>query len=165
MILLVAADKNWAIGRNGELLVRIPADHKRFRQLTEGGTVIFGRKTLMTLPQGQPLELRDNIVLSRDINFTVRGARMAHSVEEVLEMVKDLPQDRVFVVGGESIYRAFLPHCDTAMVTRIDYRYQADAYFPNLDASDAWEKVEESDELTCFDLCYHYVTYRRTSPD
>jgi dihydrofolate reductase len=158
---IVAVDENWAIGSKGSLLVRIPADQKMFRQETTGKVVILGRKTLETFPAGQPLKNRTNIILSRDRSLTVEGATVVHSVEELLEVIKEYDADTVYNIGGESVYKLLLPYCDTVHVTKIDHAYEADAYFPNLDADDAWEVTEESDEQVYFDLTYHFVKYER----
>ncbi|MBR1440563.1 MAG: dihydrofolate reductase [Lachnospiraceae bacterium] len=158
---IVAVDENWAIGSKGSLLVRIPADQKMFRQETTGKVVILGRKTLDTFPAGQPLKNRTNIILSRDRSLTVEGATVVHSVEELLEAIKEYDADTVYNIGGESVYKLLLPYCDTVHVTKIDHAYEADAYFPNLDADDAWEVTEESDEQVYFDLTYHFVKYER----
>jgi dihydrofolate reductase len=82
-------------------------------------------------------------------------------VEELLEAVKEYDGDSVYNIGGESVYKLLLPYCDTVHVTKIDHAYEADAYFPNLDADDAWEVTEESDEQVYFDLTYHFVKYER----
>ncbi len=158
---IVAVDENWAIGSKGSLLVRIPADQKMFRQETMGKVVILGRKTLDTFPAGQPLKNRTNIILSRDRSLTVEGATVVHSVEELLEAIKEYDADTVYSIGGESVYKLLLPYCDTVHVTKIDHAYEADAYFPNLDADEAWEVTEESDEQVYFDLTYHFVKYER----
>ena len=161
--LIVAVDQAWSIGKDGRLLVRIPADQQLFMQETIGKTVIMGRKTLESLPGGLPLAKRENIVLSRDENFQVKGAKTVHSVEEALEQVKDKNPEDVFVIGRESIYRQFLPYCRTAHVTWIDYRYDADTQFPNLEEEPGWRLAEESDEQTYFDLCYYFRRYERIS--
>ena len=161
--LIVAADRDWSIGKDGRLLVRIPADQQLFMRETMGKTVIMGRKTLESLPGGQPLAKRENIVLSRDETYQVKGAKVLHGVEEVLEYIKDRKPEDVFVIGGESIYRQFLPYCKTAHVTWIDYRYDADTRFPDLDQEPGWHLAEESEEQTYFDLCYYYRRYERIS--
>lgn len=161
MNIIVAVDSNWAIGNKDRLLVSIPNDHKHFREETTGKVVVLGRKTLQTFPQGQPLKNRTNIILSRDRDYTVKDAIVVHSVEELLEKLKEYDTGEVYIIGGESIYRQLLPFCDTAHVTRIEHAYEADTYFPNLDADDEWEAVEESDEQTYFDLAYTFVKYQR----
>ena len=103
MNIIAAVDSNWAIGNRGELLVRIPNDHKHFREETTGKVVVLGRKTLQTFPQGLPLKNRTNIILSRDNNFSVKDAVTVHSVEELLEELKKYPSEEVYVIGGESV--------------------------------------------------------------
>lgn len=162
MNLIVAADKHWAIGSKGQLLVNIPHDQKRFREMTLGKVIVMGRKTLAGLPGGQPLYGRKNLVLSRDAGYRVKGADVCHSLGEALEYLKAYPSEDIYVIGGGSIYGQFLPYCDRADVTWIDFAYDADTYFPNLDGQPGWEMAEEGDEQTYFDLCYTYRVYKRT---
>ncbi len=161
MKLVVAVDKKWAIGNKGELLVRIPDDMKNFRGLTEGNVVILGRKTLATFPGGRPLKNRVNIVMTKKGIEPHADAVVAGSVEEVLELVKKYNTEDVYVIGGTSVYEQLLPYTDTAYVTYIDYAYEADAYFPNLDESDEWVLAAESEEQTYFDLEYYFRKYVR----
>ena len=97
MKLIVAVDKNWAIGKNNKLMWSIPADMKFFRETTQGNVVIMGRKTLESFPQGQPLKNRVNIVISRKPDYQVKGAVVVHSVEEAVEESKKYEGD-VFVI-------------------------------------------------------------------
>ena len=158
---IVNADKNWGIGFRNQLLVHIPSDMRFFREKTTGNVVVMGRKTLESLPQGRPLADRDNIILSRDPSLKVKGAAVVHSVEELLQLLADVDTDRVYVIGGEEIYRLLLPYCDTAYVTRVDYVYQADAFFPDLDRMPEWELAEESEEQTCHNMEFTFRTYVR----
>ena len=160
MNIIVAADKNWAIGKDNKLLVSIPADMKFFRETTKGNIVVMGRKTLESFPQGQPLQKRVNIVISKNPDYQVKGAVVVHSVEEAIEECKKYDGD-VYVIGGESIYRSMLPYCDTALVTKIDHAYAADTYFPNLDEDAEWELTGETEEQTYFDLEYVFTKYER----
>lgn len=160
MNLIVAVDKNWAIGKDNKLLVSIPADMKFFRETTKGNVVVMGRKTLESFPQGQPLQKRVNIVISKNKDYQVKGAVVVHSIEEVVEEAKKYEGD-VYVIGGESIYRAMLPYCKTALVTKIDHAYAADTYFPNLDEDPEWELTGETEEQTYFDLEYVFRKYER----
>ena len=121
MNLIAAVDSNWAIGNRGELLVRIPKDHKNFREMTTGKVVVLGRKTMDTFPQGQPLKNRTNIILSRDESYSVKDATVVHSVEELLEEVKKYDSRDVYIIGGESIYAQMVKYCDTAHITKIDH--------------------------------------------
>lgn len=161
MNLIVAVDKNWSIGNKGKLLVTIPGDQKMFREETMGKVIVMGRKTLDSLPSGQPLMGRTNVVLTRNEDFTKKGTVVFHSVDETLEYLKQFRSEDVYIIGGEEIYRQFLPYCDVAHVTWIDYVYEADTKFPNLDQDPEWHVTDESDEQTYFDLCYEFRKYER----
>ena len=160
MNLIVAVDKNWAIGKNNKLMWSIPADMKFFRETTKGNVVIMGRKTLESFPQQQPLKNRVNIVITKNPDYKVKDAVVVHSVEEAVEESKKYDA-QVYVIGGESIYRAMLEYCDTALVTKIDHAFDADTYFPNLDQDEQWEMTKISEEQTCFDLEYYFTVYER----
>lgn len=161
MNVIVAVDNNWAIGNKGDLLIRIPNDHKHFREETTGKVVVLGRKTLDTFPQGQPLKNRTNIILSRDKDYQVKDAIVVNSIEELLEELKKYNDEDIYIIGGESIYRQMLPYCDVAHITKIDHEYEADAYFPNLDKDNDWEITADSDEQTYFDIAYEFLRYER----
>lgn len=161
MNLIAAVDNNWAIGNRGGLLVRIPNDHKHFREETTGKVVVLGRKTLQTFPQGLPLKNRTNIILSRDRDYQVKDAIVVHSVEELLEKIGKYDTNDIYVIGGESIYRQLLAYCDTAHITKIDHSYEADAWFPDLDADPEWEITADSEEQTYFDIAYTFLKYER----
>lgn len=163
MNLIVAVDENWAIGNKNELLIRIPADHKMFRQETTGKVIVLGRKTLETFPQGLPLKNRTNIILSSNPDYKVKDATVVHSVEELLKELEQYNTEDVYIAGGESIYRQMLPYCDVAHVTKIDYAYTADAYFPDLDKMPEWKITADSEEQIYFDITYRFVKYERNS--
>lgn len=161
MNLIVAVDSNWAIGNKNELLIRIPNDHKHFREETTGKVVVLGRKTLETFPQGLPLKNRTNIILSTNPSYQVKDAIVVHSVEELLEELKKYADEDIYIIGGDSVYKQMLPYCDVAHITKIDFAYEADAYFPNLDKDPEWEITAESDEQTYFDIAYTFLKYER----
>ena len=157
MNVIVAVDQNWAIGKDGDQLVYLSEDLKRFRALTTGHPVILGRKTLSTFPGGRPLKNRRNLILSRTMGEAPQGAEVFASPEALRPAA---PED-AFVIGGASVYRELLPWCDTAYVTKIDRAFPADRFFPNLDEDPAWELVEESAPLEQDGISFRYVTYRR----
>lgn len=162
MNLIVAVDKNWAIGYQGKLLVSIPADMKFFREKTTGNVVVMGKNTLLSFPGGRPLKNRVNIVIAPEKDFTVDGATVVCGIAEALDEIKKYKSENVYVIGGGSIYRQMLEYCDTAYVTYINYAYSADTYFPNLDElADEWYLAGESEEETYFDLEYVFRTYRK----
>ncbi|MCR5388733.1 MAG: dihydrofolate reductase [Lachnospiraceae bacterium] len=161
MKMIAAVDKNWAIGKNNKLLVSIPNDMKFFRETTSGKVVVMGRKTLDSFPNGMPLKNRVNIVLTRDKNFKRGDAVIVHTEEELFEELKKYDSDDVYVIGGESIYKLLCDKCNVAHITKIDFAYDADAYFPNLDEKPEWVITADSDEQTYFDLCYNFLRYEK----
>ena len=161
MNLILSADKNWGIGYQNKLLISIPSDMKFFSQKTTGHVVVMGRKTLESFPGGMPLKNRTNIVLTRNKEFQAPGTVLVHSLEELLEELKKYDTQDIYVIGGGAVYELLLPYCDTAYVTRIDYAYQADTWFPNLDDDPEWELAEESEEQTCFDIEFTFTRYQR----
>ena len=110
MKIIVAADKNWGIGKDNKLLVSIPADMKMFRQETTGKVCVMGRKTLESFPGGLPLKNRTNIVLTRNENYKVKDAIIVHSIEELMEELKKYPAEDVYCIGGDTIYKQLLPY-------------------------------------------------------
>ncbi|MDY3013892.1 MAG: dihydrofolate reductase [Evtepia sp.] len=158
MYLIVAVDANWAIGKGGDQLCYIPADLKRFQQLTTGHPVLLGRKTLQTFPGGRPLKNRRNLILSSRPDFAPEGGEVFPTLEAALAQAGE----DTFVIGGESIYRQTLDQCQVAYVTRIHHAFPgADTFFPDLDQDPAWGVVEKAGPFSYQDLTYSYVTYRR----
>ena len=161
MNLIAAVDKNWAIGCKNKLLVSIPADMKFFRETTIGKVVVMGRKNLESFPNGMPLKKRTNIVLTHDKTYKVPDAILVHSMEELHEELKKYPSEDIYVIGGETIYKQLLDECDVAHITKIDYEFEADAYFPNLDELPDWKITQDSEEQTYFDLEYYFYKYEK----
>lgn len=161
MNLIVAIDKNWAIGYQNKLLVSIPADMRFFRDATTEKVVVMGKNTLESFSGGRPLKNRVNVVIALEKDYKVKDAVVVYSIEEALEALKNYKSEDIYVIGGASIYRQFLPYCDVARVTMIDYAYLADTYFPNLEELEEWEVAEESEEQTYNDLIYTFRKYVR----
>ena len=163
MNLIAAVDRHWGIGKGGELLTSIPQDMKFFRETTTGQVVVMGRKTMESFPGGKPLPNRVNIVLTRDPSYTKEGAVIVHSLDELKEALHPYPDQSVFVIGGETIYRQLLDECDTAYLTKIDHVFDADAFFPDIDAMPQWQCISTSEEQTYFNLVYYFTVYQRQS--
>lgn len=167
MILLAAIDRNWAIGKKGSLLYRVPEDLRRFRQLTVGNLVICGRKTLESFPGGKPLPDRETVVLSHQYENRAGYERLtvARTPEEALDRAASLRKEAqsVYVIGGESVYKLFLDRCDTALLTEIDAETpDADAFFPELRMQEGWKAVESSPvQISSSGLSFRYVTYKK----
>ena len=160
---IVAADKNWGIGKKNRLLVSIPSDMKFFREKTTGKVVVMGRKTLESFPNGRPLKNRTNIVLTKNKDYAVKDAVIVHSEEELKEELRKYKEEEIFVIGGESVYRMLLPLCSAVYVTRIEQEFEADTFFPNLDEKKEWKMTEEGEEQTCFVLEFRFTKYEQQS--
>lgn len=163
MNIIVAVDKNWAIGYQNKLLNSIPEDMKFFRETTTGNVVVMGRKTLESFPNGRPLKNRTNVVITRQEDFEAPGVVVVHSVAEALAYLKAFKSEDIYVIGGASIYEQMLPYCDVAHVTVMNYAYQADTWFPNLDEMEDFVVAADSEEKTYFDLEYCFKMYVRRS--
>ena len=179
MIEIVNVGPHWAIGKQGQLLILLPPDMQFFRKTTRFKTCIMGRATLESFPRSAPLKDRKNIVLTREKwrippqAFAAAEADKAagrtteliavRSVEEALAAVKGIPEDDVFVIGGASVYRLFLPYCDTCLVTHNDFPSDgADAFFPDLLASGEWKLTNEGEPQTYEGIGFRFCRYERT---
>ena len=131
---IVAVDRNWGIGRDNDLLIHLPGDLKYYKEKTIGNVIIVGQRTLESFSGSRPLPGRTNIVLSDDPAFAPEGCIVCRTKEEVLEKAAEYDPDRVFICGGASIYRLFLEDCSAFYVTKIDEAFEADTFFPDLDA-------------------------------
>ena len=155
---IVAVYADWGIGAKGTQPVVVKADRRRFRELTEGAAVLVGRKTLADFPGGRPLKNRANIVLTRQ-NLLIEGAETAGSVEAALELAA--PHSHVLVIGGESVYKALIPHIGRVYVTKIALTPHSDVFFPDLDADPAWRVAETGEESEENGVRYCFLTYER----
>lgn len=167
MIALV--DRQWAIGKDGRQILTIPQDMQMFRRATMGRIVVMGRKTFETFNIMKPLESRINVILTHRMDFAPDGAHVVHSLEEALSTIDrlldkhGLSDEDVMIIGGDHIYHQFFPYCSQALITAVDYTYDADTYMVNLE-KEGWILEQESPEQTVFDLVYHYRLYRRPAP-
>ena len=157
---IVAVDQNWNIGNHGQLLVSIPADMKFFRVMTTGKTIIMGRKTFESFPNG-PLPKRRNMILTNNPEYRAEGAEICTSLTDLLAMLKDTPDDEIFVIGGGQIYRMMMPLCHKAYITRIYTEYNADTSFPNLDADSGWILASKSEEKEWNGIRYAFCVYEK----
>lgn len=139
MDLVVAVYDDWGIGKDGTQPVALSADRKFFRETTRGATVIVGRKTLADFPGGRPLPNRVNIVLTQQ-NIEIPDVVVCHSPEEAVAYTES--HNRVFVIGGGSVYKQMLPFCENAYVTKVHAAPESDTYFPNLDEDNNWYLAE-----------------------
>lgn len=159
MKIIVAVDKNWGIGKNGNLLFNIPEDMKFFRETTTDKVVIMGHNTLKSLPNGKPLKNRVNIVLSKDKSLKINGAIVCSSVDEVLEKVKGYNSDDVFVIGGQKIYEQFINFCKFALITKVEESGDADTFFPDVDKMSNWKCIAMSAIKYEGEIKYRFTIY------
>ncbi len=137
--IVVARARNGAIGRNGTLPWRLPADLKHFKAVTTGTAMVMGRKTFDSLPGLLPG--RGHIVLTRDPSWTGEGADTARSVEEALALAGGEP---VTIIGGAEIIALFLPHADSVELTEVHDEPEADTFMPEFDESQ-WREISRAD--------------------
>lgn len=139
--IIVAIARNFAIGKNNELLFHLPNDLKRFKFITKGHSVIMGKKTFLSLPEG-PLPHRRNIVITDVPGEMFDGCETAHSIDEAIELVKD--EETAFVIGGGVIYRQFYPVAGKLFLTLVHKDFEADIFFPEI-RFDEWIEVKHED--------------------
>jgi len=140
--LVVVVDENNGIGKNNKLLCHLPADLKRFKELTVGHSIIMGRKTFESLPNG-PLPNRRNIILTQSADYKAKNCVIAHSVKQALKNIED--EEIAFIIGGEQIYKAFIDIAKLLYITKIHHKFDADAFFPEIDNS-KWKLTEHEDK-------------------
>ncbi len=152
--IIVAIAKNNEIGRNNDLLWRLPADLKHFKELTSGHTIIMGRKTFESLPKGA-LPNRTNIVLTRNKNLRFENCLVFPSIEKVIDNQKD--KSEIFIIGGSGIYNQTLPLADKLYLTKVDADFpDADTFFPEIDYSE-WEEISSEKHLSDEKNPYNYA--------
>ena len=160
---IVITDRRWAIGRGGGLLFSLPADMRRFRSLTLGGTVILGRRTLDSFPGGRPLPRRRNLVITRNPSSLPEGAESAASPEEALELAGWPEAENVWLIGGGSVYAALLSRCRQVYLTRVEARAEEpDTFFPDLDRLPGWEAVSAGELMEENGLKFRFLRYVNT---
>ena len=128
--LIAAAAENDALGKDNDLIWHISEDLKRFKRLTTGHAIIMGRKTFESMPKALPN--RTNIVLTKNKNFKAEGAFIVSSVKEALDLAREDTQP--FIIGGAQIYSLFMEYCDRIELTRVHHKFEADVFFPKINA-------------------------------
>lgn len=132
IILIAAVDKSFHIGYKGKIVWNNPLDRRLFKHFTIGNTVIMGRKTFESI--GKPLKNRENIVLSKSLK-QIEGITVVSSIEEAINKAKS---EKIFIIGGEDIYRLFMPLANKIYLSVIDVETIGDRFFPSIDEN-KWE--------------------------
>lgn len=139
--IIVAVSENSVIGKDNDLIWYLPRDKRHFRNKTMGKPVVMGRKTYESIPDDyKPLEGRQNIIMTRNKNISIKGCDIAHSAEEALDIA--IGSDEIMIAGGEEIYKEFLPYADIIYRTIVHHPFEGDRYFPEFNESE-WEITEE----------------------
>lgn len=156
--IIAAAAENDALGKDNDLVWRLPNDFKRFKKFTTGHHIIMGRKTFESFPE--PLPNRIHVVITRDKNYKKFGAIVVHSIKEALEVAKD--DNHPYIIGGGEIYKQSLEYADKIELTRVHAEVTADTFFPNIDEH-KWKLINEEhhpkDEK--HEFAFTYLTYIR----
>ncbi len=151
--LIAAIGKNNELGKGNDLLWKIPADMKHFKEITSEHTVIMGRKTFESI--GRPLPNRRNIIITRDINYKREGVEIVHSLEEALNLFtspqpspeKGEGEKEVFIIGGAEIYKQALPLASKLYITQVEAEdKKADVFFPEINLNEWRETSREEHE-------------------
>ena len=162
MNLIVNVSSDWEIGCNNSLIFHISEDMRFFKEHTINNIVVMGRKTFESLPNKKPLSDRINVVLTKNMNIKRDGIVICRSLDALLKTLENYDSERVYVIGGESIYKLLLPYCDTAYVTMVYRKAEnADTFMVNLDNDAAW-RCESASELKHENgLSYRFLKYKR----
>jgi dihydrofolate reductase len=131
---VVAMDENRAIGKDNTLPWHLPADLQYFKKVTMGKPIVMGRKTYESI--GKPLPGRENIVVTRHLEYKAEGTTIVHSIDEVLKK----EAEEICVIGGTEIFKMFLPVADRLYITEIHDTFDADTFFPKLN-EEVWTEV------------------------
>lgn len=154
--LIAAMSRNRVIGKNNTLPWNLPEDMKRFREITSGKPVVMGRKTFESI--GKPLPKRTNIIITRDKNYKQDGCIVVHSADDSLKAAKG--SEEIMIIGGEQIFREFLPRADKMYLTFIDEDFEGDAYFPEYNKHE-WTEVHREENKSSDGLKYSFVDLER----
>ena len=159
MISLIAAvDEDFGIGKNNDLLCHLSEDLKFFKEKTLNKTIIMGRKTFESL--GKVLPNRIHIVLTRDKNFKIENnnVNVETNIYNIIDKYKNSLEE-VFIIGGNSIYKEFIPFCSKLYITKIHSTFDADTYFPSIDFNNYSLKFSSPDKLdTKSNIYFHCET-------
>jgi len=161
MNIIVMVDENWGISAKGRPVASIPAENKSKMKEIAGHVVVYDMKAITDLPGQQPVIGCTNLIFTDGYDRTVRGAQSFSAIDALRAELSKYDTDDIYIISSEKLFREFLPDTNTVHVTKIDYAYQADAFFDNLDKNPDFEITADSDEQYCFDIVYSFLKYER----
>ena len=161
---IAAVDDCWGLGREGRLLAHVSPDLKRFKELTWGQRVIYGRRTLATFPKEQPLPGRENLLLTHGGLPELPGLVTLSGLSRLEQYLRDSETKRNFVIGGAQVYRQLLPWCVRAHITRLSGSFGADCFLTDLERHPDWRLAESGPVQSWQGQEYVFLTYERRQP-
>lgn len=161
MNIIVTVDNNYGITYKGRPLVSIPAEKKSKMQEISGKVIVYDLKSMEDLPGGQPVTGCTNLIFTDGYDTKVRNAETFLTLSDLRTALTKYKSDDIYIIAGEKLYREFLSDTNVIHVTKIDYEYQADAFFENLDKNEEFVITADSDEQYCFDIVYSFLRYER----
>ncbi len=138
--IIVAIAENNVIGKDNDLIWKLPRDMRHFKETTTGHYIIMGRKTFES--NGRPLPNRTNVIITRDLNYKAEGCVVVHSLEDALQEAKNDPE--AFIIGGGVIYDLAMPLVDRIYLTKIHHSFEGDTFFPDLNMNE-WNIIDQRD--------------------
>ena len=138
IIIIAAVSENNALGKNNDLVWHLPDDFKRFKELTSGHYIVMGRKTFESFPK--PLPNRTHVIVSRQKNYAPEGCLLANNLEEAIKLCPT--NENIYIIGGGEIYKQSMAFADVLEITRVHHSFEADTFFPTIDAS-IWQLTKE----------------------
>jgi len=138
--IIVAVSENNVIGKDNDLIWKLPCDMRHFKETTTGHYIIMGRKTFES--NGRPLPNRTNVIITRDENYKAEGCVVVHSLEDAIKEAKD--DSEAFIIGGGVIYDLSMSLVDRIYLTKIHHSFEGDTFFPEINM-DEWDVTEKRD--------------------
>ncbi len=162
MNFIVAVEENWGIGKNNDLLFRLPPDMAYFKEKTMGKVVVMGEATLKSLPGSKGLPGRTNVVLSDNPGFSCENVVLCRSMAELFDVLSNYNSEDIFVIGGASVYNQLMDCCDTAYITKVQRSVPHDVSIHSLDGRDGWQIKETSEMMDYKGLQFTFNVYQNT---
>lgn len=158
--IIAAYAQNRIIGKDNQLIWRLPSDLRYFKKLTTGHHIIMGRKTYLSI--GKALPQRTTIIITRNFHFKASGCIVVHSLEKAFQVCESNNENEVFICGGSSVYQQALPLCDRMYITEIYHEFRGDAFFPDFDINN-WQIIKKDMQLPDEKNPYKhsFITYQR----
>ncbi|MCR4932617.1 MAG: dihydrofolate reductase [Lachnospiraceae bacterium] len=164
MNMIVIADNNYAISYKGKPLVSIPAEKKSRMEEISGKVIVYSKNYIEELPGKQPLVQCKNLIFTDKTKCDIKPSQNVSLFDDLASLRKELSNydtKDIYILDNEKLYKEFLDDTDVIHLTKVDYEYEADAFFENLDENEDFQITADSDELYCFNIIYSFLKYER----